>query len=343
MGLGFHQVLNQQCFFDVEDFIYPVSLRENHFCLFKVLQTNFCDYGCLYCVNRRYRNTPRFYFKPYNLAKVFMELYKRGKVKGLFLSSGVYKSPDFMQEKILETLRILRGKFNYHGFIHSKILPGSSSEIILQFLRLADRVSVNIEAPNKSFLEDISFSKKFSDILKKLYILSQWHRKGFFKSGVTTQMIVGLKNQKDRDILKTTQTLIRTLGLKRVYFSGFFPVGSTPLESLPACNARRLRRLYEAEFLIRLYGFDYQEFLYDDAGNLVLDFDPKMGSALKNKDIFPVDVNKAPQEILIRIPGVGLESASKIISYRLKNRFKDIADLKKVGVSVKKAEGFIRF
>jgi len=329
---------------DFLDFIYPAKAGSKIFRLFKILQTNFCEGDCKYCINRKYRNTQRYYLSPKRLASVFMEYYKKRKVDGLFLSSGVFKSPNFMQEKMLETILILRKKFFYKGFIHLKILPGADLELIKKFIGLVDRVSINIEAPTQNLFNTLTSTKNFKeDILKRLKFLSELNKKKVFKKGVTTQMIVGISNEKDINVLKSAYFLYKNFNLSRVYYSGFIPVKNTPLENLPMCSLKRELRIYQADILLRKYGFSVEDLVFDKEGNLPLHTDPKTLYALNHPELFPINVNKASFKELLKIPGVGPISAKRILFLRKEKKISKLTELEKIGVNLKRAKDYVKF
>ena len=334
--------VSEKSFFDVEDFIYIPS-GNLYPPLYKVLQTNFCEYDCKYCINNKYTNVERFFFKPQNLAVQFMQAYKSKKVGGLFLSSGIFKNPDFIQEKMLETVILLRKKINFRGFIHCKVLPHVSLSLIEKFKFLVDRISINIETSSALSLKNLSNKKSFKDILKKIQFLSYLSKRfEAFKAGVCTQIIVGVDDVPDKKILELSHTLLKNFSLKRIYFSGFQPLKGTPLEKKKPCPSLRVKRLYQAEYLMRLYKFNPQDFLYTPQGNLIYDLDPKEASALKYSELFPVNVNKADFELLLRVPGIGVKLARRILSQRKLSKFKNFSQLKKIGVN-EKARKYVKF
>jgi len=323
--------------------IYPaVGERGGCVNLFKVLQTNLCENNCLYCANRKDRDCPRVEFTPRELASLFLEYYRKGWVKGLFLSSAISVSPNATQEKMLETLKILRQRYNYRGYIHCKILPGVDTNLIEAAGKLADRLSVNLEAPNQKALSKLTFDKNFQrDLLDGLKKIAFFDGKQPLKGGVTTQLVVGATDELDKEILFLSQNLYRSYSLRRVYYSAFSPVEDTPLESLRPCPPLREFRLYQADFLLRKYNFSAEELIFDKKGNLYLDKDPKLVWALTNMDRFPIEVNKASFEELIRVPGIGRISARRILEVRRSTKLKELEQLKKLGVVTKRARSFV--
>jgi len=326
------------------DYIYPALSCEGIFRLFKILITNKCQNNCLYCGVRARRNCQRFLIAPQQLARIFLELYKAKKVEGLFVSSGIYKSPDYSQRLILDTIYILRKKFNFRGFIHAKVLPSADLNLIKGLAFLADRVSINLEASAEVFFKKLCPEKDYNQgVIERLRFLSSLSKKGVFKSGITSQIVVGADKEKDNQILRLSSFLYTNYGLRRVYYSGFFPVKNTPLENKKPVSQRRILRLYQADVLIRKYGFRPQELFFDKEGNLSQDRDPKLVWAYNHREIFPVNVNKADLHLLRRVPGIGIKSSEKIIRIRKFFRFKHWEDLKKLRINIKRVKGWIRF
>ncbi|HDN67698.1 MAG: putative DNA modification/repair radical SAM protein [Candidatus Latescibacterota bacterium] len=324
-------------------FIYP-AVGEKGGCvnLFKVLQSNLCEHNCFYCVNRKARNCPRVEFTPEELSQLFLHYWKKGWVRGLFLSSAIHPSPDQAQEKMLRTILLLRRRYGYCGYIHCKILPGTDEAFIEKIGPLADRLSINLEAPTQKYLSRLSPDKQLQpQLLEQLKKIAIYHSIHPLRAGVTTQLVVGASGESDREILSLSQDLYRTYGLSRVYYSGFIPVRDTPLEQLPPCLPLRELRLYQADFLLRRYGFHTEELFFEEEKNLPLDKDPKLAWALNHPDRFPVELNTASFEELIRVPGIGRISAKRIIETRRVTRFKDLDQLRRVGAVTGRAQGFI--
>lgn len=369
--------------------------------LLKVLFTNNCVYNCEYCVNRRTADVERASFEPEELAQLTIEFYRRNYIEGLFLSSAVEGSPDQTAEKILQCLRLLRRKYGFAGYIHAKIIPGVSSELVHAIGLEADRLSVNIEMPTGKSLQLFAPQKKPKDIFKPMKQITNslierkdlkgpgtmfkgqdvnapenyltMENKGkaignaqlrenqnsydipmqppvkkrprkevFAPAGQTTQMIIGAGNETDKQILTTTESLYHTFKMKRVYYSAYVPVVSSPI--LPNVGTlpplAREHRLYQADWLLRFYGFSVGELVNDDNPDLDPDMDPKVTWALRHMDQFPVEVNKASMDMLLRIPGVGVVSAKRIVRQRKVSAVK-YEDLKKMGVVLKRAKHFI--
>lgn len=322
--------------------------------LFKILMTNNCIYDCAYCVNRRSNDRPRATFTVDEIVNLTIGFYRRNYIEGLFLSSGVIKNPDFTMERMVQVAKKLRTQENYNGYIHLKTIPGASPELIRQAGFYADRLSVNMEIPTEPNLKRLAPEKNFKEILSPMgqirnSILEskeerRKHRKAprFAPAGQSTQLIIGATPETDRQIILLSSGLYQTQNLKRVYFSGYLPVNNYD-ERLPAINKPPLvreNRLYQSDWLMRFYKFRAEEILTEDQPFLDLDIDPKLGYALRNMHFFPVDVNKADYEMILRIPGVGVQSAQRIVQAR---RFRKLTfyHLKKIGVVMKRAKYFI--
>ncbi len=322
--------------------------------LLKVLMTNACVYDCKYCVNRRSNDVPRATFSPRELADLTLHFYKRNYIEGLFLSSGVIKNPDHTTELMIQSLRILREEYRFFGYIHAKAIPGASDELLTQLGMLADRMSVNIEMPSADSLKLLAPDKTRQAVLDPMSFIREKKRENkeelalykrapkFVPAGQSTQMIVGATPETDLQILRLTEGLYKKFELKRVFFSAYMPVVEHSL--LPALDftppLRREHRLYQADWLIRVYGFSAGEIL-DDAHPTFNPFiDPKCNWAVNHIDRFPVEVNRASLEELLRVPGIGERSARRIIFTRRQSRL-DFDGLKKLGVVLKRAKYFI--
>ncbi|WP_448587771.1 radical SAM protein [Thermocrinis sp.] len=315
---------------DLEKCIYMASTPKGSVPILKVMQTTMCDKNCIYCTFRRDRDeTPRLYVSPDNLAKGFMELYRRGAVKGLFLSSGIFGNPEFTMEKMIDTVKILRERYAFKGYIHLKLMPGASVQTVEEAVRVADRVSINLETSKEERLKRIAKGKSIlNDMLPKIELVDKLIKNHKGKSQIT-QMMVGVGEEKDEEIIKAVHFLNRRYRLSRVYFSAFFPIPGTPLENKPPEDPRREHRLYQVDFLIRHYGFsleDFQKILLN--GNLPLDKDPKEAWALANLDLFPVELNRADYYTLIRIPGIGETTAREIMARRRLKKLTTPEDLR---------------
>lgn len=309
--------------------------------LFKILMSNECIKDCAYCPNRVQRDIPRASFRAEELSTLFLDLYRRNYVEGLFLSSGVKDNCRASMAEILKTAEILRGKHKFDGYIHLKILPGSSENEIQQAARLADRVSLNIEVPNQNRLTALSKTKDFArDLLAPLTSISSLIEQ-YPGTTHTTQYIIGATGESDQEILHSVSDLYANYRLKRAYFSAFQPVAHTPLAEIPATPLLRENRLYQSDFLLRLYGFQLTDLIFDQQGNLDLTFDPKLLFAISNPHLFPQEINTASYQQLLRIPGIGPRSAERIIRVRRQFRFTTPLELKNLGVVLRRTIRYI--
>ncbi|HTX61722.1 MAG TPA: putative DNA modification/repair radical SAM protein [Methanobacterium sp.] len=314
--------------------------------LFKVLMTNKCSNDCRYCVNHDKHQFNRVEFSPADVTEIFLEYYQNRLVEGLFLSSGIPRDAESSMENMVEVAHRLRKAHGYQGYIHLKILPGSPYDLIKRAVSLADRVSINLESATKEGMAELSSTKNYhTDILRRIKWIQRLLKKNkdFAPSGQTTQFIVGAGLETDEQILNRTNWLYQTMDLKRSYFSPFEAVKDTPLENHNEPHPKRNSRLYQADYLLNSYGFKLEELVFDDEGNLDLEFDPKFLAAQKYEDLFPMDINEAPYKELLRVPGIGRISARRIIQSRKKGiNFVKLEELKKIGVVVKRAEPFIK-
>lgn len=311
--------------------------------LLKVLLSNICIYDCAYCINRTSNDIKRSAFSPRELADLTINFYKRNYIEGLFLSSGIIKNEDHTMMLLLQTLRILRHEYLFNGYIHVKLIPGCSKELINEATLLANRVSSNIELPSAKSLALLAPDKSKQKLLSPLKhardITLERHNKPI---SMSTQMIIGATSESDFDILKLSSSLYQKALLKRVYYSAYIAINNDknlPAPELSKPPLLREHRLYQADWLLRFYGFSYDEIIEEDQ-NLDIQFDPKTFWALHHLERFPIDINKAPKETLIRIPGIGIRGALKILQAR---RFKTLNfdDLKALKISLKKARYFI--
>jgi len=323
--------------------------------LLKVLMTNACVYDCQYCVNRRSNDPPRAAFTPRELCELTMGFYRRNYIEGLFLSSAVARSPDHTTEEMIEALRLLREEYRFGGYIHAKAIPGADPLLTRRLGLLADRLSVNIELPSSPSLALLAPDKKKEAILtpmaqirdgitaSKEELAVYRHAPRFAPAGQSTQMIVGATPESDRHILTLTQGLYRRYQLKRVFYSAYMPVSSSPL--LPAPQnfqppLLREHRLYQADWLLRYYHFQAEEILDEDQPNLDPRMDPKCCWALRHLDFFPVEVNRADYEALLRVPGLGVRSAHRILTARRMGPL-NFEGLKRLGGVLKRAQYFL--
>ncbi|MGZ7441854.1 putative DNA modification/repair radical SAM protein [Paenibacillus sp. TH7-28] len=322
--------------------------------LLKVLMTNSCIYDCKYCVNRRSNDTRRAMFTPEELAELTINFYRRNYIEGLFLSSGIMRNPDYTTEQLIRVLELLRRNYQFGGYIHVKAIPGADPALISRLGLLADRMSVNIELPSQDSLHQLAPDKSKEAILKPMTAIRQGirenstdlvkyrHAPRFVPGGQSTQMIVGATPDSDFRILTLTEALYRKYELKRVYYSAYTPVAEHSL--LPSLESKppllREHRLYQADWLLRFYGFEAKELLDEHTPNFNLFMDPKCHWAVNHIDRFPVEINKAPYEELLRVPGIGVRSAKRIVAARRAARL-DFPGLKKLGVVLKRAQYFI--
>ena len=322
--------------------------------LLKVLLTNDCCYNCKYCVNRCTNDTPRATFTPEELAELTIGFYRRNYVEGLFLSSGVLRSPDYTTELIIRALSLLRREYRFNGYIHAKAIPGTSPELIEQLGLLADRMSVNIELPSEAGLKSLAPNKTKSAILRPMTqirdrnienrqeLVKYRHAPKFAPAGQSTQLIVGATQDNDLHILNLTQSLYDRYRLKRVFYSAYVPVVENTL--LPSLDTKppllREHRLYQADWLLRFYGFRASELLDESAPDFDPLLDPKCCWAMRHPEFFPVEVNCADYEALLRVPGVGVTSARRILVARHTGPL-HVDDLKKLGVVLKRAQYFL--
>ena len=320
--------------------------------LLKILLTNYCIYDCQYCINRSSNDVERAAFTPREIADLTMGFYKRNYIEGLFLSSAVIKSPDHTAELMIETLSILRHQYKFNGYIHAKAIPGASQELIERLGLLADRMSVNIELPSSASLKTFAPQKTKENILspmkqiKNSIIQSKHeltvyrHAPTFAPSGQSTQMIIGASPESDKSILTLSENLYDKFKLKRVFFSAYIPLGKNPLLPVTAPPLLREHRLYQADWLLRFYGFRANELLSDENPNFSTLIDPKCEWALRHLDLFPVEINTASYQMILRVPGIGVRNALKIVKAR-KYTSLSFSDLKKMRVSLKRAQYFI--
>lgn len=337
--------------------------------LLKVLMTNVCIYNCAYCVNRIDNDSPRTLFKPRELADLTIAFYRRNYIEGLFLSSGVIKSPDYTTELMIKTITILRHEYQFRGYIHAKAVPGTSPDLLDQLGHLADRMSVNLELPSKESLRLLAPEKSQHDFFapmrqirdsitedkdtrallrKNTTFLTQAPIKrssesgrAFAPAGQSTQMIIGASPESDYQILTLSSALYQKLSLKRVFFSAYLPVNQDKrLPQTDGIALNREHRLYQADWLLRFYKFDVNELIDKEHPFLDTDVDPKANWALNHLEFFPVEVQKATLEELLRVPGIGPKGARFILQARKKHRLAE-NELKKLGIALKRARFFI--
>lgn len=317
--------------------------------LLKTLLTSACERNCFYCPFRSGRDFRRATFQPDEMAQTFMAVNRADAAEGIFLSSGIIRGGLSTQDKLIDTADILRNKFNFRGYIHLKIMPGAEKDQVLRAMQLANRVSINLEAPNTARLEKLAPRKQFlEELIQPLRWVEEIRRtrsanggwNGRWPSSVT-QFVVGAVGETDLELLKTTQYVYRELWLQRAYFSAFNPIPDTPLENLPATPQVRQNRLYEASFLLRDYGFDMEELPFDQGGNLPQSIDPKLAWAQHHLVEKPIELNQAARKELLRVPGIGIKGANTILIARRQNKLQALEDLRRLGINPTRAAPFI--
>lgn len=322
--------------------------------LLKILLTNHCIYDCVYCVSRRSNDIKRAAFTVEEIVDLTINFYRRNYIEGLFLSSGVFKDPNTTMERLVRVAKKLRLEERFNGYIHLKTIPGANDELIREAGLYADRLSINLEIPTKEGLKLLAPEKDHKQMLSNVEFVKNElaintiekqkykHTPKFAPAGQTTQMIIGATNETDQKIIHVADYMYQKLSLKRVYYSGYVPVLQD--SRLPSLQSQvpvvRENRLYQADWLMRYYGFAPNEIVDDRQPFLDLEIDPKLAWALRNSHLFPIDINQAPREMLLRIPGVGVRSVQKILMAR---KFQTLSyyDLKKMGVTLTRAKYFI--
>ncbi|MGB3616964.1 MAG: putative DNA modification/repair radical SAM protein [Catalinimonas sp.] len=324
--------------------------------LLKILLTNYCIFDCAYCVTRRSNDVPRAAFTVQEVVDLTINFYRRNYIEGLFLSSGIFKNADYTMERLVRVARKLREEENFHGYIHLKGIPGASDELMREAGRYADRLSVNLEMPTEGSLQKFAPEKNHREVFEPMGALreaieedrderkraAQTKRPLFAPAGQTTQMVIGASDENDRQVLGQADKMYKQFELRRVYYSGYVPIsddGRLPGLGTPVPMVRE-NRLYQADWLLRLYGFSLDEIVNEHFPNLDLDVDPKVSWALRNRAFFPVDVNVADLELLLRVPGIGHRSAKRIVTAR---RFQTLRPehLRKFGVVWNRARYFL--
>lgn len=321
--------------------------------LLKILFTNYCIYDCAYCVSRSSNDIQRAAFTVEEVIDLTLNFYRRNYIEGLFLSSGIFKSADYTLERMVRVARELRKKHNFNGYIHLKAIPGASDELLHEAGLYADRLSVNIELPSESSLKKVAPEKNYNDIITPMNYLSdekvryQDEKKHFrqtptfLPAGQSTQLIVGASPETDFQILHLADDLYKQQRLRRVYYSGYVPIATD--DRVPALSApplQRENRIYQADWLLRFYQFTVNDIVSQSHPNLDLEVDPKVSYALRNPHLFPVDINRADYEMILRVPGIGIKSAVKIVKSRVHQRV-HVDHLRAMGVVLKRARYFI--
>ena len=309
--------------------------------LLKILMTNCCIFDCKYCINRRSNEVKRAIFTPEEICEITINFYKRNYIEGLFLSSGIIKSPDYTMNKLIETISLLRNKYHFNGYIHVKAIPGASNYLLKKLGSLVDRMSANIELPTSDGLKLLAPNKNHQKVTDIMQTIKENKSKNFVNAGQSTQMIIGATKESDYNILKMSSNLYDKYHLKRVFYSAYVSVNKDNyLPTLKIPPLKREHRLYQADFLFRYYNFKVDELLDEDNPNFNILLDPKVTWALRNLNRFPLEVNKANYFELLKVPGIGPTSAKKIISNRRYYTL-EYNDLKKLGVVLKRAKYFL--
>ena len=321
--------------------------------LLKILMTNFCTYDCAFCINRVSSNVSRARFTTDEVIKLTLEFYRRNYIEGLFLSSGIIKSPDYTMEQMAEIVKKLRVEHQFQGYIHLKTIPNASASLVQEAGLFVDRLSVNIEMPTDIALSKIAPEKDALEIKKSMASIGEnilaareptlvkKRVQKFVPAGQSTQMIIGADHSSDAVVLNRSASLYSAYRLKRVYYSAFSPIPDTS-SKLPLVKPPLMRehRLYQADWLMRFYGFDVQEITGAGEGMLDLEVDPKLSWALANRGVFPINVNTAPYEMLLRVPGFGVKTVRKIVCSRRHSKL-GFNDIVKLGANIKNAKQFM--
>ncbi len=317
--------------------------------LLKILLTNACIYDCAYCINRRSSNVPRARFSVEEIVSLTLGFYRRNCIEGLFLSSGIIRNPDYTMEQVIAVARSLRETHGFRGYIHLKTIPDASSDLLAEAGKYADRLSINVELPTERSLAALAPEKDAGGIRRSMGRMrlridearAERRAPRFAPAGQSTQMIVGADSSTDQTILSLSTNLYGAYGLRRVYYSAFSPIpdAASHLPPVPAPLIRE-HRLYQADWLLRFYGFDLDELPLEASGNLPLTHDPKLAWALANRGLFPVDLNTAPRERLLRVPGLGVRSVTRLIAARRHRRLR-IDDLARFRLPVAKLAPFV--
>lgn len=321
--------------------------------LLKILLTNHCIFDCAYCVSRKSNDVKRAAFTVKEVVDLTINFYRRNYIEGLFLSSGIFKNADYTMERLVRIAKELRTEHRFNGYIHLKAIPGASDELIHEAGLYADRLSVNLEIPSEKSLKKVAPEKNYPEVYQPMNYLSKAitgykeEKKvirttpKFAPAGQSTQVVIGATPEKDLQVLKLADSLYQDQKLKRVYYSGYVPISEDA--RMPAIRQPpvvRENRLYQADWLLRFYGFKVDEIVDDQHPELDLELDPKSAYALRNPHLFPVDVNTAPYEMILRVPGIGVRSAKKIVSSRRHRRLR-FDHLKKIGIVLKRARYFL--
>lgn len=309
--------------------------------LLKILMTNCCIFDCKYCLNRKSNNITRAIFSPEEICEITINFYRRNYIEGLFLSSGIIKSPNYTMELMIKTITLLRNKYNFGGYIHAKAIPGASEILLKKLGSLVDRLSANIELPTENGLKLLAPNKDTNKVESIMSYVKDNHSKKFVPAGQSTQMIIGATKESDLDIMSKSSSMYKEYKLKRVFYSAYIPVNKDNL--LPTLDKPPLvreNRLYQADWILRFYNFKVTDLLNEENPNFNILVDPKTDWALRNIHIFPKEINKCSYYDLLKIPGIGIKSAKRILNSR-RNFTIEFDDLKKMGVVLKRAKYFI--
>lgn len=309
--------------------------------LFRLLQSNSCEWDCPYCPLRRSNDVARATLEPEELASLFMERQQRGEVQGLFLSSAVAGGIRPAMARMLDTVELVRVRFAYTGYVHLKLLPGARADEVERAATLADRVSINLEAPNGERMKRISPERGWNTILQPMTYAREQQDAGNLPAGQATQLVVGAAGESDREIFAATTRMYHEFKLRRVYFNVFRPQPGTPMEDRTATPLVRQQRLQEADWLVRHYGFKASELPFEADNNLPLQLDPKFAWALQHPEQFPLEVQTAARDQLLRVPGIGPISVERILAMRGAVRFREPEHLRRLGVVINKARHFV--
>lgn len=323
--------------------------------LLKILLTNHCIFDCAYCVSRKSNDIERAAFTVDEVVELTMNFYRRNYIEGLFLSSGIFKNADFTMERLLRVVKKLRLEENYNGYIHLKTIPGANEDLVKEAGLFVDRMSINLEMPTESGLKLLAPEKSHDDVTRPLdfvqkQIVQYTSEKAVIKSvpkfvpaGQSTQMVIGATPETDREIMHTAAAFYQNFKLKRVYYSGYIPISNDTRMPILGSQPPLLRenRLYQTDWLMRFYGFKVDELLNDENPHLDIDIDPKLSWALRNLGEFPVDINTAPYRMILRVPGIGVASALKIVEARKFGKLHGF-QVKNMGISYQKAKHFIK-
>jgi predicted DNA-binding helix-hairpin-helix protein len=331
-------------------FVHPAQLPNGKkIVLLKTLLSSACERDCYYCPFRAGRDFRRATFRPQEFAELFMKLYQSSMAEGIFLSSGIAAGGANTQNKILDTAEILRNKLGFRGYLHLKIMPGAEKGQVERLMQLADRVSINLEAPNKERLTKLAPKKNFfEELFQPLQWVEEIRRsqpayKGWNRRwpSTVTQFVAGGSDESDLELLTTTDWLMKNVRLTRAYYSAFYPIRDTPMENKAAVDPLREHRLYQASFLLRDYGFDLEDMPFVKNGNLPLATDPKLAWAQQNLGGKPIEINKAERRELLRIPGIGPKGADAILRARRNGKLRDLTTLKRLGIVTNRVAPFI--